>query len=79
MKSAFAWFAGMFMILTLATTVMAEESAFDLQGEGRAADMTSIEKNVSLIRILSSKLRAIPGIECHRRENFLSTGKKGKG
>lgn len=47
MKSAFAWFAGMFMIFALATTVKAEENAFDLQGEGRAADMTSIEKKVS--------------------------------
>lgn len=47
MKSAFGWFAGMFMMSVLAATAMAAEIAFDLQGEGRAADMTSIEKNVS--------------------------------
>lgn len=46
-KNIFEWLVEIFMIFVLVATAQADENEFVLQGDGRAADMTSLEKHVS--------------------------------
>ncbi len=70
MKRAIGWLVGTVIISVFAAMGQAEEIAVDLQGEGRASDMTSIEKRVSPDEDLSVTIKGTSRYQMPSRGKF---------